>query len=192
MWQKVGLYRQPSWTTSWSVWSKQGMLGMHCSLNQQQSCCRCHTHQHVGHQKCPKPVDSWWVWKHAIWSPVWLSSNETAWRQTCTLSNSAVTKWLVRLWYKSASYESWTKDDHKSVVILTWLHFSMIVSNFLLTFSYISGIKVSEKYLSDGRVYLGSTVAIRCTKPILLTMLNASLSTAISSPIIWVSCLALG
>ena len=65
----------------------------------------------------------------------------------------------------------------------------MIVSYFLLTFSYISGIKVSEKDLSNRRVYLGSTIAIRRIKPILLTMLKASLSIATVSR---VSCLALG
>ena len=41
---------------------------------------------------------------------------------------------------------------------------------------------MSEKYLSEGKVYLGSSTFISVLKPVRFTMLNGSQSTAIISP----------
>ena len=83
-------------------------------------------------------------------------------------------------------------DDHKSVAI-PYLTCSLTRSvTFSFTFLHISGINVSEKYLSDGKLYRGSIEFIRHLKTTRWTMLNGSLSTAIISPRRQWICRALG
>ena len=159
MWQKVGLDSHHGQQVEVCEPGKV-CWECYCSLNQQQSCCRCHAQQHVRHQKWSKPVDSWWVSKQ--------SSHQCGCHEMKqhegkpVLSNSAVTKWHVKL-----RYDSWAKDDHK---ISSDTHVATMIVSYFLLFSYILAIKVSEKFLSDERVYHGSTKAIRRIKPILLTM----------------------
>ena len=78
------------------------------------------------------------------------------------------------------------------MVILTWPRSLIRLLTFSFTFTYISGINVSEKYLSEGKLYHGSIEFIKHLKPTRWTMLNSSLSTAIISPISRWICRVLG